>query len=236
MLFSSVTFWVRTQPKVILTTRLDSPRAAGIDGYVNPEVFVKVLVVYAHPIPTSFNASILDSVKSGLSKAGHDVRVTDLYAENFQPVLSTQDRADYLEDTDKLIAKVPEHVANLRWAEALVFVFPMWYYGPPAILKGWLERVWLPGVTFLPATQAGQTTPSCIRHIKRLVVVTTSGSPAWWLFVIGNPCKRLFMRGLRVLFDFRCKSTWLQLYDMNVVSRENCVQFLKKVERRMEKL
>lgn len=197
---------------------------------------MKVLIIYAHPVPTSFNAAVFETVKSTLNKAGHTIRVTDLYAENFQPVLSRKDREEYLEDTDQLIAQVPEHVENLGWAEALVFVFPMWFYGPPAILKGWLERVWLPGVTFQPATQKGQTTSSCIKHIKRLVVVTSSGSPAWWMFVLGNPCKRLFMRGLRVLFDRRCKSTWMQLHEMNVIGKEERVKFLRKVERRMEKL
>jgi putative NADPH-quinone reductase len=117
-----------------------------------------------------------------------------------------------------------------------VFVFPTWYYGPPAILKGWLERVWLPGVTFFPATQKGMVTASCIRHVKRLVVITTCGSPAWWMFVMGNPCKRLFMRGLRILLNVRCKSTWMQLHDMNVVSPAKCNRFLANVERRMAAL
>ena len=197
---------------------------------------MNVLVIYAHPLPTSFNACILEAVKTGLQKGGHDIRVTDLYAEKFQPVLSPKDCEDYLENTETLIAQVPEHVSNIGWADGLVFVFPIWYYGPPAILKGWLERSWLPGVTFIPATRRGRTTTSCIRHIKRLAVVTTFGSPAWWMFVMGNPCKRLFMRGLRILCNLRCKSTWLQLHEMNVVSRENCERFLVKVERRMAAL
>lgn len=197
---------------------------------------MNVLVVYAHPDPESFNAALFETIKRALTRAGHAVRAVDLYAENFQPVLSREDKAAYLDDTESLICKVSEHVDNLCWAEALVFVFPIWYYGPPAILKGWFERVWLPGVTFEPAEKRGRTTSSCIRHIKRLVVVTTSGSPAWWMVLVGNPAKRFFMRGLRVLFSRGCKSVWLQLHEMNVIDDAKRGKFLRKVELRMENL
>ena len=168
---------------------------------------MNVLIIYAHPGPDSFNAAVLKTVKSALSEGGNKLRISDLYAEKFDPVLSREDREAYLDNANQLIAKVSDHVDNLRWAEALVFVFPIWYYGPPAILKGWFERVWLPGVAFTVAEGRGQTTSSCIRHIKRLVVITSSGAPRWWTFVIGNPCKRFFMRGMRALFARNCRST-----------------------------
>ncbi len=138
-----------------------------------------------------------------------------------------------MDDTTELIAKVSDHVDDLAWAEALIFVFPTWYFGPPAILKGWFERVWLPGVAFEEAAEKGPITSSCMRHIKRLVVITTSGSPAWWIFVIGNPCKRFFMRGLRVLFARSCKSSWMQLYEMNVIDEVKRKKFLKRVAQKM---
>jgi putative NADPH-quinone reductase len=197
---------------------------------------LKTLLIYAHPVPTSFNAAIFEVTKKALADAGHDVRIVDLYAEGFDPVLSREDREAYLTDTQSLIDKVPEHVANLQWAEALIFVFPTWYYGPPAILKGWFERVWLSGVTFEVAEKKGQMTSSKIKKIRRLMVITTSGSPAWWMFLIGNPCKRLFMRALRVLFHARCKSTWLQLYEMNVIGDPERKKFLEKVRYKVSKL
>ncbi len=197
---------------------------------------MRVLVIYAHPVPTSFNAAIFETVKKSLRAAGHELRAVDLYAENFQPVLTREEREAYIENTDLLIQRVPEHVENLRWAEALVFVFPTWFYGPPAILKGWFERVWLPGVTFKPAEKKGHRTASCIRHIKRLVVVTTSGAPAWWMVLIGNPCKRFLMRGMRSQFNAKCKGVWLQLYEMNVINEAKRKAFLGKVERRLARL
>lgn len=197
---------------------------------------MRTLLIYAHPVPTSFNAAVFDVVKTALVDAGHELRVTDLYAEGFDPVLTREDREAYLSDTKSLIDKVPEQVENLRWAEALVFVFPTWYYGPPAILKGWFERVWLSGVTFEVAQQRGQTTSSKIKNIRRLTVITTSGSPAWWMLLIGNPCKRLFTRGLRVLFHPRCKTTWMQLYEMNVIGEKERKKFLEKVKHKVSRM
>ena len=194
---------------------------------------MKILVIYAHPVPTSFTHAVYETAVGALIAKGHELRQVDLYAENFQPVLTRADREAYLENTNQLRAQVPEHVDNLNWAEGLVFVFPTWYHGPPAILKGWFERVWLPGVTFRPAEKKGQTPSSCIRKIKRLVVITTSGSPWWMMFLIGNPCKRFFMRALRMLFNLRCKSTWMQLYEMNVISDDKRKKFLAQVERKM---
>lgn len=197
---------------------------------------MNLLIVYAHPVPTSFNAAILKTAQRVLSRAGHTVRTTDLYAENFQPVLSREEREAYLCECGPMIDDVATHIENLRWAEGLVFIFPTWYYGPPAILKGWFERVWLPGVTFEVAKKRLAKTSSRISHITRLVVVTTSGSPAWWLAVIGNPGKRFFLRGLRVLFNRKCRSTWLQLHEMNVIGHLQRERFLKKVETRLARL
>ncbi len=197
---------------------------------------MNLLIVYAHPVPTSFNAAVLKTATQALSHAGHTVRITDLYAEGFQPVLSREEREAYLCDNGPMIDDVRGHIDNLRWAEGLVFIFPTWYYGPPAILKGWFERVWLPGVTFEVATRRLGKTSSRISHVKRLVVVTTSGSPAWWLTVIGNPGKRFFLRGLRVLFNRDCRSIWLQLHEMNVIGDRQRERFLKKVETRLARL
>ena len=197
---------------------------------------MNVLLVYAHPVPDSFNASVFDTVKAALKTDAHSLRITDLYAENFLPVLSREDREAYLDNTEQLVEKVSDHVQNLKWAEALIFVFPTWYYGPPAILKGWFERVWLPGVTFNVAEEKGQITSSCMRHIKCLMVITTSGAPRWWMFIVGNPCKRFFMRGMRALFAKRCKTTWMQLYEMNVIDEAARKKFLKNVARKVAAL
>ena len=190
---------------------------------------MKTLVVYCHPNPQSFSAALNAKTVETLKARGHELRCFDLYAENFQPVLTLEEREAYLPNPSLIEARVQPHVDALRWAEHLVFVFPIWFYGPPAMLKGWLERVWLPGVAFLPPPQKGKAAVPGLRHIQRLTVITHGGAPWWWLKVMGDPARKLFMRGLRALMAKKCKTTWLQLHNMNNVTRADCDGFIAKV-------
>ncbi|MBM3526143.1 MAG: flavodoxin family protein, partial [Alphaproteobacteria bacterium] len=157
----------------------------------------------------------------------------DLYAEGFDPVLSRHERERYLGDCASNVAAVAPHVEALNWAEALVFVFPIWFYGPPAMLKGWLERVWLPGVAFEIPRYKGDRARGKLHNIRKLVVITSSGSPWWWLKLIRDPARNLFARGLRVLFARSCHVEWLQLYNMNNASDDDRRRFVARVERRL---
>lgn len=192
---------------------------------------MKTLLVHAHPNPESYNAALFKAAREALAEAGHELRVFDLYAEGFNPVMDRDERVAYLDNPGFIEARVQPHVDALRWAEHLVFVYPTWYYGPPAMLKGWLERVWLPGVAFLPPARKGAITAPGLRQVRALTVVTTGGAPWWWLQVIGNPGKRLFTRGLGALFAKRYRCTWLQLHSMNNVSLEDRQAFLARVRR-----
>jgi NAD(P)H dehydrogenase (quinone) len=195
---------------------------------------VKTLVVHCHPDPASFSTALYRAACDALRRGGHDLRQIDLYADGFDPVLSFDERRAYLGDTEVIEHHVQPHVDALRWAEHLVFVHPTWYYGPPAMLKGWLDRVWLPGIAFLPPARRGGMARPALRNIRRLTVVTTGGAPWWWLKVIGDPHRKLFTRGLRALCAPGCRTTWLQLHDMNNVTRRECTAFLDKVSRTLE--
>ena len=122
-----------------------------------------------------------------------------------------------------------EYIDLLRWAEGLIFIFPTWMYGPPAILKGWLERVWLPKVAFEISSGKQNIPMGKLKNISRLCVVTTSGSPRWWLWFIGNPGKSMLFKGYKILFNKYCKYKWLQLHDMNHTNSLDRERFLKKV-------
>jgi putative NADPH-quinone reductase len=197
---------------------------------------VRFLVVYCHPVETSFNAAVHRLTVDTLTGGGHEVRDLDLYAMGFNPVLSREERINYLDATDVIIASVHEHVEHLHWAEGIVFIFPTWFYGPPAMLKGWLERTWLPEVAFTVPRMRGLPPGSRMRHIRYLIGITTSGSPWWWLQILGDPGKRLLTRGLRVLFHGRCKTIWLQLYSMNNTSAARRDGFLQKVANRLARV
>ena len=192
---------------------------------------MRTLVIHCHPDPASFSSALFAEACAALRGAGHELRTIELYAAGFDPILSYAERLAYTSDTASLISRVQPHVDALRWAEHLVFVYPVWFHGPPAMLKGWLERVWLPGVAFMPATRKGRKTTPGLRHIRRLSVVTTSGSPRWWLWLIGNPNRRLFGRALRALCARDCRLSWLQLHDMNNVTPADCKAFLSRVRK-----
>ena len=197
---------------------------------------MKLLLVYCHPDPDSFGAAIRRTAAEALRAAGHDLREIDLYAEGFDPVFSAAEKQTYLSDTQRNIDGVAAHVEALRWAEGWVAVYPTWYYGLPAMLKGWLDRVWLPGVTFRIATAKERTIRGELSNIRLFVGITTSGSPWWWLKVIGDPGRSLLMKGLRPLYARRCRMRWLQLYNMNHVTAEDRVAFLGRVKRELSSL
>lgn len=194
---------------------------------------MRILIVFCHPSEASFGAALFRTTREALERRGHEVRVIDLYRIGFDPVLAPSEWDAYLSDTSAVIANVDEHVEAMRWAEGLILVFPTWMYGPPAMLKGWLERVWLPGVAFeVPAGKRKRATGK-LRNIRRFTVITTSGSPRWWLRLIRDPGRSMLARGYRMLFHRRCRVKWLQLYDMNHRTQVERERFLSKVETEM---
>ena len=108
---------------------------------------MKALVVFAHPVPESFSSSLHRTVVETLSGKGWEVDDCDLNAEGFSPVLTMEERRNY-HDEKINIEPVASYVERLRAADALVLVFPVWNFGYPAILKGFFDRVFLPGVSF----------------------------------------------------------------------------------------
>ncbi len=197
---------------------------------------MRLLLVYCHPDPHSYGAALRQAAADALRSAGHEMRQIDLYAEGFNPVFSAAEKATYLGDTAQNIAGVSAHVDALRWAEGWVVVYPTWFYGAPAMLKGWLERVWLPGVSFRIATGRQRTIGGELSNIRRFIGITTSGSPWWWLKMIGDPGRSLFMKGLRPLYAKRCRMQWLQLYNMNHVTAAERNAFVARVKRELSAL
>ncbi len=197
---------------------------------------MRLLVVFCHPSRESFGAALFDTACRTLRAAGHEVRVRDLYREGFEPVLSEQEWSDYLPHTRTIIDKHPDHVDDLKWAEGLLVIYPTWYFGPPAMLKGWLERVWLPGIAFEVADARFRRTKGKLGHIRLFAGITTSGSPWWWIRLIRDPGRSLWTRGLRPLFSPNCRVIWLQLYDMNNSTEKDRSGFLARVEKALRRI
>ena len=193
---------------------------------------MNVLVVYCHPHPESYCHALLERVLAGLAVNGHDVDLLDLYAEGFDPVLREGEWLDYIHNPARSISGVmAEHVLRIERAEGLVFVFPTWFFGLPAMLKGWLDRAWLPGVAFdIPPN--GGVALSRLRRIRFLATVTTTGLPWLALQVLGFPGQRTITRGIRVGLAARCRHLWLALHAIDTTTRERRERFLVTVERR----
>ncbi|HEX2556015.1 MAG TPA: NAD(P)H-dependent oxidoreductase [Microvirga sp.] len=193
---------------------------------------MRVLVLYAHPNPESYAAALHRAALEALRRAGHEVDDCDLYAEGFDPVLSREERLAYHE-VPRNRAPVADYVRRLEAAEALVLMFPVWNFGFPAILKGFLDRVFLPGVSF--RIEDGLARPN-LRHVKRLVAVTTYGAPRWRAFLMGDPPRKVVTRMLRVLAAPGARCRYLALHDMNRQTQGEREAFLAEVERTMGRL
>jgi NAD(P)H dehydrogenase (quinone) len=195
---------------------------------------MRLLVVFCHPSLDSFGAALFRRVTEALEAAEHELRAHDLYREGFDPVLSLEEWQDYLAQPEANFARQRDHIADLQWAEGLIVIYPTWYFGPPAMLKGWLEKVWLPGISFEIPRFKGDRPRAKLRHIRLFVGITTSGSPWWWLRLIRDPGRNLWMRGLRPLFAKRCRVIWRQLHSMNNQSDQARARFLDRIEQSLK--
>ena len=189
---------------------------------------MRVLVVYAHPVETSFVAGLHEMVLRELEARGHKVDDCDLNVEGFDPVLSRAERLAY-HDTTQNRASVASHVARLQAAEALVFVHPVWNFGFPAILKGYVDRVFLPGVSF-DIDETGKLTLT-LRHVRKLAAVCTYGAERWRAMLTGDPPRKIMGRVIRPHIARGGTFDYLACYDMNHTTAEHRTAFSRKVER-----
>ena len=191
-----------------------------------------VLVVQAHPRADSLSAQLADAADRGLRSAGHDVTTLNLYEAGFRVAMTEEERRAYHGEQPVLDPMVAEHAALVRRAEALVFVYPTWWMGLPAVMKGWLERVLVPGVafTFDERTHKVEATMS---HVRHLVGITTYGSPRWHCRLVGDGGRRTLMRALRMVCGWRTRTSWHGLWRVDQASDEVRAAFVAGVERAM---
>jgi NAD(P)H dehydrogenase (quinone) len=196
---------------------------------------MKALVVYCHPNPASFNAAVRDLVLSKLQAAGAEIRLTDLYGENFQPILTPAEWEGYLSCPDNR-KPVERHCADVQWCDTLIFVYPTWWYGLPAMLKGWLDRVMLPDVAFLMPDAQNQTIRAGLKHITRLGVFTTCGASRWLTFLVGSPGRKQLRRGIGFICAPRHRKAFAAHYLMDSSTADSRRKHLERVGRQMDRL
>lgn len=224
----------------------------------------RVLLVHCHPLGDSFSAHLAAKVREGLEEGGHRVRVLSLYANTtggvagrlgltapFPPALRADERAKYHSiaeasgstaadalQCEALAPEVRKAVALLRWCDAVVFVYPTWWFNVPAALKGFFDRVFLPNVAFrLPQLDPeGRSTETglvpLLTNIKRVGVVTTYGANRQVTLLAGDNGRQMISRAFRPLFHPDCPFVWMGLHDMDATSPRDRDEFASAVRAR----
>jgi NAD(P)H dehydrogenase (quinone) len=187
---------------------------------------MRVLVVYCHPVETSFHAALHQEVLKNLRAGGHEVDDCDLYAERFDPVLSREERLGYHEVPSNQLP-LKRYVERLQWAEAIVFCFPTWCFGLPAMLKGYFDRLFMPGVAFDISDPAN--VKPMLTHIKRISAVVTYGRPRWVAWYMGVPPRRIVTRYMKRLTGQQARIDYHAHYHMNVATEPQLKRFMARV-------
>ncbi len=189
---------------------------------------MQYLVVIAHPVKTSLCNALADHAVHTLRSAGHTVQIEHLYDQSFAAALTSAERASYYNGPFDASA-VQTSIDRLTQAQGLVVVFPTWWFGMPAILKGWFDRVWAPGVAFDHAHDLGAITPR-LTQLRTAIVITTVGSP-WWVdkLVMWQPIKRQLKIALIGICAPQCKFRMLSLYKTEKISAEKFTAFCARI-------
>ncbi|PEZ02249.1 NADPH dehydrogenase [Bacillus sp. AFS018417] len=149
---------------------------------------MNILIVYAHPNPSSFNAAILKHVEQGLQKTNHSVTVLDLYKEQFNPVLTfneTKKRRDLVHEEET--RKYRELVAE---ADYFIFIYPVWWWSMPAILKGFIDRVFVSGFAY----KYEGIMPKGLLTGKQAWVIYSLDSPLWYVALLYRSAEWIVMK------------------------------------------
>ena len=148
---------------------------------------MKVLIVYWHPEPRSFNGAMFRAASEAMAAAGHEVRTSDLHEMGFDPVSSrknftTVKDPDYLKlqieemnatETNGFSPEVEAEIAKVEWCDLMIWQFPLWWFGLPAVLKGWVDRVFAMGRTY----GGGRIYETGVFRGKRAMLSLTTGGP-----------------------------------------------------------
>lgn len=187
---------------------------------------MSVHLVLCHPLADSLNARLACAVEASVRSRNLPVDRLDLYASGFEPALTAEERRAYygaiaLQDSPADLQR------RLASAEHLVLVFPTWWFAPPAMLKGWFERVWAPGIAF----EQGTPIRPLLDNLKS-ILVTTLGSPFWFDFAIARqPVRQTLRTGVFSACAPQAKFRMLSLHSAENVAPARLARFETRIEK-----
>jgi putative NADPH-quinone reductase len=193
------------------------------------------VLVVAHPRPDGFTCSLAELAQDGLRAAGYDVELLDLRRLGFRAAMSPEERAAYHGDEPILDPLVAQHAELVQRATLLAFVYPTWWSGLPAILKGWLERVMVPGVGFRFDERSGKVRPG-LTNVRTIVGVSTYGSPRAYVRAVNDNGRRTLTRALRLSCGLRTRTRWIGMYGVDTSTDVERAEFAASVEQTMIRL
>lgn len=188
---------------------------------------MKATIILAHPWHGSFNKAIMDTVILSFRKNNKEYQIIDLNKENFNPVLTEGELALYSkgEYHDESVKKYQDMI---RESDQLVFIFPIWWYYLPSILKGFIDKVMLKNFAIIEGKYGLK---GLIVHIKKVTVITTSQAPTWYLkFIAGNPIKKIFIKGTLKSIGIK-NAVWLNNDNTTTGTEKSRKKFLEKVSK-----
>ena len=199
---------------------------------------MNVVVVLGHPSADSYCAAIFKRIIFALeSQPSHNVTAIRLADEKFATAMSTAERVAYETETPLISDETKRHAEVLLQADALIFVYPTWWSGLPAQLKGWLERVFVLGVAFR-FNKNSKIRPN-LQNIRHIIGVSTYGSPWRYVKLINDNGRRTLTRAIRMSTGFRTRSMWCGIYALDTCTQQQREEFVnetvQKIVKRLEK-
>ena len=199
---------------------------------------MNIVVVLGHPSADSYCAAIFERIILALkSQSTHNVTAIRLADEKFATAMSTAERVAYETSTPLINDETKRHAEVLLQAEVLIFVYPTWWSGLPAQLKGWLERVFVLGVAFR-FNKNSKIRPN-LHNVRHIIGVSTYGSPWRYMKLINDNGRRTLTRAIRMSTGLRTRTMWRGIYALDTCTQQQREKFIadttQKIVKRLER-
>jgi NAD(P)H dehydrogenase (quinone) len=198
---------------------------------------MRVVAVHASTAPAGHDHAAFTTAVTSARAAGHTVAEIDLRAERFAAVMSPAERAAYHGDSPLITDETRRHAALVEQAEVFVFVYPTTLTTVPASLKGWLERVFVPGVAFVLDERTNRVRRN-LTAVRRIVGIATYDGARMDVVRHGDNGRRVLLRALRLNTGLRTRTSWIELHQASRLADEDpaVARFNQRIETRMHRL
>ncbi len=192
---------------------------------------MKVLIIYAHPEGEGFSSYTLKKLTEELKLQKIDFEFLDLYKEKFDPVLKNEEL--YTRENGGEIPDIKEKQEKIKQSDALIFIYPTWWGGMPAILKGFIDRVFTPGFAFkYNSEKLLKFIPDKLLPDKKIIIFTSMGAPKFIYRLLFNPVKKINNFIIFGLFTSKVKT--IQTYSALSLTSKKKQEISRKIKKKVK--